>query len=184
MSTPGESKGRHVSGGSAQGRAEQRIGSLLKDKYRLDRVLGVGGMAVVYTATHRNQKQFAVKVLHPELSWVDDIRTRFLREGYVANSVKHPGTVSVLDDDVTEDGSAFLVMELLDGDAQSRSLEITLKPDESGLPLLFWVGGGALAAAGLGVGAYFVFRKPATAASPAVGTVSPGTIQLPLGGSF
>jgi serine/threonine protein kinase len=103
------------SGSSGQRRAEQRVGSLLKDKYRLDRVLGIGGMAAVYAATHRNQKQFAVKVLHPELSWVEDIRSRFLREGYVANSVRHPGTVSVLDDDVTEDGSAFLVMELLDG---------------------------------------------------------------------
>ena len=36
-------------------------------------------------------------------------------EGYAANSVKHSGAVSVIDDDVAEDGSAFLVMELLDG---------------------------------------------------------------------
>jgi serine/threonine protein kinase len=72
-------------------------------------------MAVVYAATHRNKKRFAVKMLHPELSIRDDIRTRFLREGYVANSVEHPGAVAVLDDDVAEDGAAFLVMELLDG---------------------------------------------------------------------
>ena len=96
-------------------RAEQRLGQVLRGKYRLDRVLGVGGMAAVYAATHRNQKQFAVKVLHAELSLREDIRTRFLREGYAANSVKHPGAVAVLDDDVAEDGAAFLVMELLDG---------------------------------------------------------------------
>jgi serine/threonine-protein kinase len=54
-------------------------------------------------------------LLHPEISIREDVRTRFLREGYVANSVKHPGAVRVVDDDVAEDGAAFLVMELLEG---------------------------------------------------------------------
>jgi len=72
-------------------------------------------MAVVFEATHRNQKRFAVKMLHPELSVHEDLRTRFLREGYAANSLHHPGAVAVLDDDVDEDGSAFLVLELLEG---------------------------------------------------------------------
>jgi len=45
------------------------------------------------------------------------VRERFLREGYVANQVDHPGAVSVLDDDITADGAPFLVMELLDGDS-------------------------------------------------------------------
>jgi serine/threonine-protein kinase len=98
-------------------RAAQRLGTVLRGKYRLDRVLGVGGMAVVYVATHRNQKQFAVKMLHPELSSREDLRARFLREGYAANSVRHPGSVAVLDDDTAEDGAAFLVMELLEGEA-------------------------------------------------------------------
>jgi serine/threonine-protein kinase len=96
-------------------RALGRIGTVLRGKYRLDRVLGVGGMAVVYKATHRNEAEFALKMLHPELSLRSDIRARFQREGRAANSVKHPGVVAVVDDDVAEDGSAFLVMELLDG---------------------------------------------------------------------
>jgi len=95
--------------------AERRIGTVLGGKYRVDRVLGVGGMAVVYAATHRNRKKFAVKVLHEELSVRSDIRDRFLREGYVANSVDHPGVIVVLDDDVDSSGCAFLVMELLEG---------------------------------------------------------------------
>jgi serine/threonine-protein kinase len=95
--------------------AAERVGTVLGGKYHLDRVLGVGGMAVVYAATHRNRKKFAVKVLHAELSVRRDLRARFLREGYVANSVDHPGVVAVLDDDVDADGSAFLVMELLEG---------------------------------------------------------------------
>jgi len=97
------------------GRAQRRLGAILRGKYRLDRVLGVGGMAVVYGATHRNQKQFAVKMIHPELTVRSDIRARFLREGYLANTVNHPGVVAVLDDDVDDDGSAFVVMELLEG---------------------------------------------------------------------
>jgi len=96
-------------------RARSRLGTTLRGKYRLDRVLGIGGMAVVYGATHRNQKQVAIKMLHAELSLREDVRQRFLREGYAANSVKHPGALAVLDDDSAEDGSAFLVMELLEG---------------------------------------------------------------------
>jgi serine/threonine-protein kinase len=112
-------------------RAKGRLGSVLKGKYRLDSILGFGGMAVVYRATHRNRAQLAVKMLHPELSVNADVRSRFLREGYAANSVNHPGAVLVVDDDVAEDGSAFLVMELLVGetaeamlDAQHRRLPV------------------------------------------------------------
>src|ERR1700760_1993981 len=100
-------------------RARARVGTLLKGKYRLDEVLGIGGMATVYRATHRNRAQLAVKVLHPELSVRAEVRARFLREGYASNSVVHPGVVRVVDDDV-EDGAAFLVMDLLEGiDADS-----------------------------------------------------------------
>ncbi|MGH7298612.1 MAG: serine/threonine-protein kinase, partial [Polyangiaceae bacterium] len=92
-----------------------RVGTVVVGKYHLDRVIGIGGMAAVYAATHRNQAEFAVKMLHPDVSSREEIRSRFLREGYIANSVKHPGAVRVVDDDVAEDGAAFLVMELLDG---------------------------------------------------------------------
>jgi len=97
-------------------RAHVRVGGVLKQKYRLDVLLGVGGMAAVYAATHRNGSRVAIKILHPELSVSADVRTRFLREGYAANSVGHDGVVRVSDDDVADDGSAFLVMELLDGE--------------------------------------------------------------------
>jgi eukaryotic-like serine/threonine-protein kinase len=96
-------------------RAEARVGSVLRGKWTLDRLLGVGGMASVYAGTHRNGKRGAVKMLHLELSNDADARKRFLREGYVANQVNHPSAVSVLDDDVSDDGSVFLVMELLEG---------------------------------------------------------------------
>lgn len=97
-------------------RAQARVGTTLKGKWRLDRVIGVGGMATVYAATHRNQNRVAIKILHPEVALDAEVTQRFLREGYVANTVQHPGTVRVLDDDVSDDGAAFLVMELLEGE--------------------------------------------------------------------
>jgi serine/threonine-protein kinase len=104
-------------------RAEKRIGTVLCGKYRIDRVLGVGGMAVVYAATHRNQMRVAVKMLHPEFAMHEEVRARFLREGYAANTVDHPGAVAVLDDDTAEDGAAFLVMERLEGEEVDRLWE-------------------------------------------------------------
>ncbi len=106
-------------------RAKSRIGTVLRDKWRLDSLLGVGGSAAVYAATHRNGKRGAIKLLHPELSAQTGLVERFLREGYVANKIQHPGAVSVLDDDVTEDGLAFLVMELLEGYTLERRLRKT-----------------------------------------------------------
>lgn len=97
--------------------AESRVGLTLGGKWRLDRVIGVGGMAAVYEATHRNRNRVAIKMLHPTLSLDAGTRHRFLREGYVANTIRHEGAVQVLDDDMTEDGVAYLVMELLEGES-------------------------------------------------------------------
>src|SRR5438067_3594376 len=90
-------------------RAQTRVGKPVREKWRIDSLLGVGGMAAVYAATHRNGKRAALKFLHPELLVSETLRTRFLREGHVANRVGHSGAVSVIDDDIAEDGGAFLV---------------------------------------------------------------------------
>ncbi len=97
-------------------RAQARVGSTLRDKWRLDVLLGVGGMAAVYAATHRNGSRVAVKILHPGMSTNAFVRERFMWEGYAANAVGHDGAVKVIDDDEAEDGSLFLVTELLDGE--------------------------------------------------------------------
>jgi serine/threonine protein kinase len=95
--------------------AERSLGKSLKGKYRLERVLGIGGMAVVYRALHRNGKRVAIKMLLPECAHDPEIVQRFIREGYAANAVEHDGVVRVDDDDITEDGRVFVVMEHLDG---------------------------------------------------------------------
>ena len=100
--------------------AEARVGRVLSEKWRLDRLLGVGGMAAVYEATHRNGMRAAVKVLHASLSCNAEARHRFLSEGVRGEPrPARAGVVTVLDDDEAEDGAAFLVMELAGrGDAR------------------------------------------------------------------
>ena len=93
-----------------------RVGTMLKSKWHLDAVLGSGGTATVYAATHRNGNRVAVKVLHPCFSTMPAERERFAREGFFANKVDHPDAVRVLDEDVDDEGNPFLVMELLDGE--------------------------------------------------------------------
>jgi len=98
----------------AQDRSSGWIGTVLADKWRIDAKIARGGVATVYRATHRQGQLAAIKIMHPELARNEEVRKRFLREGYAANKVGHPGVVSVLDDDVTKDGSAYIVMELLE----------------------------------------------------------------------
>jgi serine/threonine-protein kinase len=104
-----------------------REGTVLNEKWTLVRLLGIGGMGAVYVAKHRNGARAAVKLLHREYSRHAEVRERFRREGYAANKVDHPGVVKVLDDDVVsggpDAGSAYLVMELLEGESLQDRLE-------------------------------------------------------------
>ena len=100
-------------------RANEKVGTVLKGKWRLDAVIGVGGMAAVFSATHRNGSHVAIKVLNPEYAAQPEFVARFMREGYVANKINHPSSVLVLDDDIDE-GCVFLVMELLSGYSLER----------------------------------------------------------------
>ncbi len=100
-----------------------RVGTTIREKWHVDAFLSAGSMAAVYAGTHRNGMRGALKILHKHLSRDEGLIKRFLREAYLANKVDHPSALRVLDDDMAEDGSAFLVMELLDGETleQRRS---------------------------------------------------------------
>lgn len=116
---------------SHQALARARLGRILADTWRVEGVLGVGGMAAVYRGLHlRNGLGVAIKVLHPEFAANEEFRRRFLREGYVANRIEHPAVVKVLDDGV--DGEdVFLIMELLTG----QSLKEAWSTAQRRLPL-------------------------------------------------
>jgi eukaryotic-like serine/threonine-protein kinase len=101
-------------------RAQTRVGAVLRGKYTIERLLGVGGMCAVYRAVHRNGNRVAVKMMHPHIAEDGDVVRRFLQEGYAANNVDHPGVARVLDDDTAEDGVAFIVMELLEGETLAQ----------------------------------------------------------------
>src|SRR5690349_1189315 len=109
--------------------ARTRLGELV-GKWRLDRLIGVGGMAAVFEATHRNGNRVAIKMLHPDLTGFDEIRERFLAEGYAANRVSHPGVVTVRDEGTTDDGAVFLVMDLLRGQTLAERLEDGRRSEE------------------------------------------------------
>jgi eukaryotic-like serine/threonine-protein kinase len=101
---------------------EDWVGIKLHGKWRLDELLGVGGVASVYAATTRHGRRVALKLMHAH--WADEptVCKRFLREGYAANRVKHPAVVTAFADGVTESGLPFLVLELMEG----RNLDMEL----------------------------------------------------------
>lgn len=96
-------------------KATSRVGKVLHDKWQLLRLIGVGGSAAVYEARHRNGRRVAIKMLHDKHADNQSAQKRFLQEAYAANRVSHPGIVQVHDDGADEDGTAFLVIELLLG---------------------------------------------------------------------
>jgi len=113
--------------------AKMRIGSDLNSKWHIDKLLGVGGMGAVFAVTHKNNgSRAAAKVLHAEFSQTDDIRIRFLREGKIANRVDHPGRVPVFDDDLSDRGEPFLLMDLLIGGTMA---DLMRKGGRGGVPL-------------------------------------------------
>jgi serine/threonine-protein kinase len=103
--------------------AQKRVGELVLGKWRLDRLIGVGGTAAVFEASHKNDSRVAIKILHPDLAVVEEVRERFLVESYAANRVAHPGVVPVRDEGTTADGTVFLVMDLLRGQTLAERLE-------------------------------------------------------------
>src|SRR5262245_12930511 len=92
-----------------------RLGRTVGGRWLLESVLGIGGMATVYAARNASGAVAAIKILHPEMSLRREIRERFLREGYVANRIGHPGVVQALEHGETGD-EVFLAMELLGGE--------------------------------------------------------------------
>ncbi len=95
---------------------EERLGTTLADKYELRRVLGSGGMGTVFEARHAwTGRRVAVKLLKPVLAVEKNVRERFLREARAAAALEHENAVEVLDMGETDDGTVFLVLELLSG---------------------------------------------------------------------
>jgi serine/threonine-protein kinase len=102
---------------------EWRVGTIVRDKWTLVRLLGVGGMAAVYVGVHKIGRHDALKILHPAAAQSREVRLRFEREAQAVNRFRHPGAVEIRDIDVTEDGAPFLVMELLFGESLAQRMQ-------------------------------------------------------------
>jgi serine/threonine-protein kinase len=108
------------------GSSKSLLGSELDKRYRILEPLGEGGMGAVYLGEHiRIGRQVAIKVLNPELAKSDDFLERFEREAIAAGRLDHPNCVPVTDSGHLDDGTAYLVMELVSG----KSLGSVLKSD-------------------------------------------------------
>jgi len=93
------------------------LGRTLSRTYQVERLLGGGGMGAVYAARHvRTGGIFAVKVLHRETAADAEIYKRFQDEAKTVSALRHPHIVQVTDFDQDEDGTPFIVMELLEGE--------------------------------------------------------------------
>ena len=107
------------------------LGTLLRDTYRLARLVGRGGMGEVFEATHaRLPGRFAVKVLHPHCVSDPKAIVRFRREAEITSGLRHPNIVAIIDFDYTPAGAPYLVMEYLEGSELARVIA-----DEAPLPL-------------------------------------------------
>jgi len=98
------------------------LGDVLADKYRLDAVLGEGGMSMVFAAVNvLTGKQVAIKWLQPEIVRDEEHSQRLLREAQATSSIDHPNVVNLFDVG-RHDGALFLVMEHLHGEPLSELL--------------------------------------------------------------
>ena len=96
--------------------SEALVGTVIADRYRIDGLLGEGGMGAVYVGEHLlMHKRVAVKVLHPEMIGNAEVVARFEREAMAGGHIDHPNVAAATDFGKLADGSFFLVLELLEG---------------------------------------------------------------------
>ncbi|MGE0788560.1 MAG: protein kinase [Sandaracinaceae bacterium] len=108
------------------------VGRVIDERYRIDSLLGEGGMGAVFEAQHlKLKKAVALKVIHPEFAGDGEVAKRFVREAMASAQLEHPHVAGAIDYGTLEEGGAYLVMQLVRG----RSLRDEL--DDSGA--LGWV---------------------------------------------
>ncbi len=100
------------------------LGTLLGAKYRIEELLGEGGMGSVYGAENVDiGRKVAIKILHSGVAGDRAMVTRFRQEARAAAACGHPGIVDVLDLGTTDEGQTYIVMERLEGETLGQWLE-------------------------------------------------------------
>jgi serine/threonine protein kinase len=110
------------------------IGRTLDGRYRIEAVLGEGGMGLVYRARHAVLgKPLAIKVLKPEVSRDTEVLTRFQQEAQSASAIGNQHIIDISDFGTLPDQSTYFVMEFLDGVSLTGAIEAA--PDAGGAPM-------------------------------------------------
>jgi serine/threonine-protein kinase len=92
------------------------VGAVLNGRWKLVRLLGEGGMGAVYEGDSvRGEGRCAIKILHPEFTGEPQVLARFFAEAQASQSLQHPNIARVFETARAEDGTPYLVMELLQG---------------------------------------------------------------------
>jgi len=104
------------------------IGQVIKNTFRITRMIGEGGMGRVYEGEQQMgtvTRKVAIKTLHPDLSRDTQIVARFNRECGTVAELEHPNTIQFFDFGQTPDGTLFIAMEFLEGHSIAKILETT-----------------------------------------------------------
>jgi serine/threonine-protein kinase len=118
MRYPNEATYCFVEGSDLITLPDPRVGTMLGGRYLIEEVIGEGGMATVYRARNKlTDRPVAVKIMNPLLASDAIVRERFRREARSAQKLAHPNIIEIFDQGETEDGTAFIVMELLQGES-------------------------------------------------------------------
>ena len=111
----------------AESRAEPKdalIGRVVGGRYRIEALLGEGGMGAVYRAEQLDlKKKVAVKVLHREMVLNSEVVARFEREAVASGRIAHPHVASAFDFGRLEDGVYFLALEFIEGQSLGRIMD-------------------------------------------------------------
>ena len=128
------------------------VGEVVAERYRIDAVLGEGGMGVVYRAEHLHlHKPHALKVLLAEWSSSPDIVARFEREAIAAGNIQSPHVAAATDFGRLPDGSFFLVMEYVNGRTLRSALEKAPFESERALRIMKGIASALHAAHAVGI---------------------------------
>jgi eukaryotic-like serine/threonine-protein kinase len=109
-----------IAGGAVSDKAKERaktlVGRTVVNKYRIEELIAMGGLAAVFRAKNlANGEDVAIKVLHPDVEGLPELIARFEREAVAGKHILHPNVAAVMQIDQLDDGSFFLIQEYIRG---------------------------------------------------------------------